>query len=119
MSQFVRTNEIYGEVAKVINVISTNFLICATLYNVSSSFNLHVGHFLKKNFFFLKFLFMEVIHCIYLVLVQNLPAILQMYYNRQTCIITDIVRGSNWVFNVNLYMNPEWNFFAEIIRGVF
>ena len=30
-----------------------------------------------------------------------------------------IVRGWKWVFNVNLYMNTEWNFFAEIIRGVF
>ena len=23
------------------------------------------------------------------------------------------VRGSKWIFNVNLYMNTEWNFFAE------
>ena len=39
--------------------------------------------FLRKKFFVLKFLFIEVIHSIYLILVQYVPALLLMYYTRK------------------------------------
>ena len=39
--------------------------------------------FSKKKVFVLKFLFIEVIHSIYLILAQYAPALLLMYYNTQ------------------------------------
>ena len=41
--------------------------------------------FLRKKIFVLKFLFIEDIHSVYLILVQYVPAFLLMYYNTQTC----------------------------------
>ena len=40
--------------------------------------------FIRKKFFVLKFLFIEAIHSIYLILLQHVPVILQIYYNTQT-----------------------------------
>ena len=59
----MRTNEVYGEVAKIANGVSINF------------------YYLR--YFVLKFLFIEVIHSISLILVQYVPALLLMYYNTQ------------------------------------
>ena len=57
-SQFLRTNEIYGELAKILNSVSINLFVCVI-------FNLNVHLFSKKKVFFLKFLFIDVIHSIY------------------------------------------------------
>ena len=40
--------------------------------------------FLRKKFFVLKFLFIEVIHSIYLILVQYVTVLLLMFYNTRT-----------------------------------
>ena len=59
----MRTNEVYGEVTKIVNGVAINF------------------YYLR--YFVLKFLFIEVIHSISLILVQYVPALLLMYYNTQ------------------------------------
>ena len=59
----MRTNEIYGEVAKTVNGVSINFYYSVIL-------NLNIHSFSKKSFLPLKFLFIEVINSIYLILVQ-------------------------------------------------
>ena len=54
------------------------FIICI-------NFNLNIHLFSKKKFFVLKFLFIEVINSIYLILVQYVPALFLIYYITQTC----------------------------------
>ena len=54
MSQFIKTNEIYGKVAKIIDGILTKSCCLPTLYNVSSIFNLNVSSFSKNQHFCLK-----------------------------------------------------------------
>ena len=78
MSQFMRTNEIYGEVAKTVNGVSINFYYLRY-------FNLNIHSFSKKKISVLKFLFFEVVNSIYLKLVQYVPALLLMYYITQMC----------------------------------
>ena len=63
----MRTNEIYGKVVITDNGVSINFFIYVI-------FNLNIHSFSKKKFFVLKFLFIEVINSIYLILVQYVPA---------------------------------------------
>ena len=48
--------------------------------------------FLRQKFFVLKFQFIEVIHSIYLILVQYVPALLLVYYNTQMCKATHITQ---------------------------
>ena len=48
----------------------------------------------KKKKIVLKFLFIKVIHSIYLILVQYVPALLLMYYNTQTCKATHNTRNN-------------------------
>ena len=54
MSQFIKTNEIYDEVAKVISGILPKYIVCVTLYNVSGIFNLNIHSFYKNQFVCLK-----------------------------------------------------------------
>ena len=54
MSQFIKTNEIYGKVAKITSGILTKFCCLPTVYNVSSIFNLNVSSFSKNQDFCLK-----------------------------------------------------------------
>ena len=54
MSQLIKTNKIYGKVAKIFNGIITKFCCLRTLYNVSSIFNLNVSSFSKIQAFCLK-----------------------------------------------------------------
>ena len=77
MSEFIKTNEIYGEVAKIINVILTNFY-CLRI-TLQCVFNLNVHSFYKNQFFVAKFLFIEVIDSISLIFVQNIPVLSRMY----------------------------------------
>ena len=66
--------------------------------------------FIRKRFLVLKFLFIEVIHSIFLILVQYVPALLVMCYNTQTCKVTHniqhntrkCVRRSKWLNRVKL-----------------
>ena len=52
------------------------FIVCVTLYNVTSISKRNVIHsFSKKKVFVLKFLFIEVIDPIYLIVVQNVRAL--------------------------------------------
>ena len=77
MSQIIRTNEIYKEVIKIISGISTNgvSIVCVTLHYVSSIFNLNIHLLFVQRFFVLKFLFIEIIHSNYLIVIQKAPAL--------------------------------------------
>ena len=54
ISQFIKMNEIYGKVAKIINDILTKFCCLPTLYNLPCIFNLNVSSFSENQVFCLK-----------------------------------------------------------------
>ena len=82
----MRANHIYGKIAELVNGFSINFYYLRYFYpKCSKCFKclILIIRFLRKKFFVLKFLFIEVIHSIYLILAQYAPALLLMYYNTQ------------------------------------
>ena len=64
MSQFMKRNETMVKLKNSSMVIPRNFIVCITLYNVPSIFNLMLIRFLRAKIFVLKFLLIEVIHSI-------------------------------------------------------
>ena len=65
---------------KLLMVFKPIFILCVTLYNVSSIFNLNVYSFYMDQFFILKFLLIEVIDSINLIFLQNVQALSRMYF---------------------------------------
>ena len=63
-------------------------MVFQQIFIISIIFNINIHSFSKRMFFVLKFLFIEVINSIYLILVQYVPALLLMYYITQTCAAT-------------------------------
>ena len=64
MSQFMKRNETMVKLKNSSMVIPRIFIVCITLYNVPSIFNLMLIRFLRAKIFVLKFLLIEVIHSI-------------------------------------------------------
>ena len=67
MSQFIKTDEIYGEVAKIIDGLLTNFYRLRNPLQCVKYFNLNVHSCYKNQFFVWKFLFIKAIDSIYLI----------------------------------------------------
>ena len=64
MSQFMKRNETMVKLQKSSMGFPRIFIVCITLYNVPSIFNLMLIRFLRAKIFVLKFLLIEVIHSI-------------------------------------------------------